>query len=154
LASVPLRVLTWNLLHGRSVPPAGRDLFGEFADALAGWDWDVALLQETPPWWPPMLVARLGGDQRLALTSRNALLPVRRAIAIRHPDLIKSNGGVTLAASQKITSLDGAAAPPRMTVQKWPSMDALKAYRNSAAFKALNRDQYATFKGFALEGDQ
>jgi hypothetical protein len=27
------------------------------------------------------------------LTSRNALLPLRRAVAIRRPDLIKSNGG-------------------------------------------------------------
>ena len=48
-----MRVLTWNLFHGRAVPPAGRDLRGEFAAALAGWDWDVALLQEVPPWWPP-----------------------------------------------------------------------------------------------------
>jgi uncharacterized protein (DUF1330 family) len=68
--------------------------------------------------------------------------------------LIKSNGGAILAASQNITSLDGAPAPPRLTIQKWPSMDALKTYRNSAAFKALNREQYATFKAFALEGDQ
>ena len=88
-----MRVLTWNLLHGRSVPPAGRDLFDEFADALAGWEWDVALLQEVPPWWPPALGARLGADQRLVLTSRNALLPMRRAIATRWPDAIKSNGG-------------------------------------------------------------
>jgi endonuclease/exonuclease/phosphatase family metal-dependent hydrolase len=91
---VPLmRALTWNLLHGRSVPPAGRDLFDEFADALAGWEWDVALLQEVPPWWPPALGARLQVDQRLVLTSRNALLPLRRAVARRWPDLIKSNGG-------------------------------------------------------------
>ena len=88
-----LRVLTWNLLHGRSVPPAGRDLFNEFCGALAGWEWDVALLQEVPPWWPPALGRALGADQRLVLTSRNALLPVRRAIAVRRPDLIKSNGG-------------------------------------------------------------
>jgi endonuclease/exonuclease/phosphatase family metal-dependent hydrolase len=88
-----LRVLTWNLLHGRSVPPAGRDLFNEFCRALAGWEWDAALLQEVPPWWPPALGRALGADQRLVLTSRNALLPVRRAIAIRRPDLIKSNGG-------------------------------------------------------------
>ena len=88
-----MRVLTWNLLHGRSVPPAGRDLFDEFADALAGWEWDVALLQEVPPWWPPALGARLGADQRLVLTSRNALLPMRRAIATRWPDAIKSGGG-------------------------------------------------------------
>jgi endonuclease/exonuclease/phosphatase family metal-dependent hydrolase len=88
-----LRVLTWNLLHGRSVPPAGAELFERFAGALASWEWDVALLQEVPPWWPAALAARLGAEQRFALTSRNALLPLRRAIAIRWPDLIKSNGG-------------------------------------------------------------
>ncbi|HSC03876.1 MAG TPA: endonuclease/exonuclease/phosphatase family protein [Solirubrobacteraceae bacterium] len=88
-----LRVLTWNLLHGRSVPPAGRDLFDEFCAALAGWEWDVALLQEVPPWWPAALGERLGADERLVLTSRNALLDARRAIAVRRPDLIKSNGG-------------------------------------------------------------
>ncbi|HTX08077.1 MAG TPA: endonuclease/exonuclease/phosphatase family protein [Solirubrobacteraceae bacterium] len=88
-----MRVLSWNLLHGRSVPPAGRDLFDEFAGALAGWEWDVALLQEVPPWWPPGLGARLQADQRLVLTSRNGLLPARRAIAVRWPDLVKSNGG-------------------------------------------------------------
>ncbi|MDQ6821412.1 MAG: endonuclease/exonuclease/phosphatase family protein [Actinomycetota bacterium] len=88
-----LRVLTWNLMHGRSLPPAGRYLEDEFVAALARWEWDVALLQEVPPWWPPALAARLRADQRLVLTSRNSLLPVRRALAIRWPDLIKSNGG-------------------------------------------------------------
>ena len=86
VGSWPMRVLTWNLLHGRSVPPAGRDLFDEFADALAGWEWDVALLQEVPPWWPPALGVRLDADERLVLTSRNALLPARRAVATRWPD--------------------------------------------------------------------
>jgi endonuclease/exonuclease/phosphatase family metal-dependent hydrolase len=90
---MPLRVLTWNLMHGRSLPGAGRDLMPEFADALASWEWDVALLQEVPPWWPSLLAARLDADARLVLTSRNALLPVRRAIAQRWPDVIKSNGG-------------------------------------------------------------
>ncbi len=88
-----LRVLTWNLMHGRSVPSAGHDLLDEFAGALGGWDWDVALLQEVPPWWPALLAARLGAAGRLNLTSRNALLPARRAIAQRWPDVIKSNGG-------------------------------------------------------------
>jgi endonuclease/exonuclease/phosphatase family metal-dependent hydrolase len=90
---VHVRVLTWNLLHGRSVPGAGRDLLDDFGAALAGWDWDVALLQEVPPWWPEALSRRLGAEYRQVLTSRNALLPMRRAIARRHPDLIKSNGG-------------------------------------------------------------
>jgi endonuclease/exonuclease/phosphatase family metal-dependent hydrolase len=88
-----LRILTWNLKHGRSVPSAGHNLFDEFARALAGWEWDVALLQEVPPWWPAQLGPRLGASARLVLTSRNALLPVRRVIAERWPDAIKSNGG-------------------------------------------------------------
>jgi endonuclease/exonuclease/phosphatase family metal-dependent hydrolase len=87
------RVLTWNLKHGRAVPSAGRDLFDEFAGALAAWEWDVALLQEVPPWWPPRLAARLDAEQRSVLTSRNAGLPLRRALAVRWPDAIKSNGG-------------------------------------------------------------
>jgi endonuclease/exonuclease/phosphatase family metal-dependent hydrolase len=88
-----MRVLTWNLKHGRAVPSAGHDLFNEFAAALGGWDWDLGLLQEVPPWWPSSLGDRLAADARLVLTSRNALLPVRRAIAERRPDAIKSNGG-------------------------------------------------------------
>jgi endonuclease/exonuclease/phosphatase family metal-dependent hydrolase len=85
-----MRILTWNLFHGRAVPGAGRELLAEYAAALAGWDWDVALLQEVPPWWPSSLP---GDDRGVARTSRNALLPVRRAIARRWPDAIKSNGG-------------------------------------------------------------
>jgi|SRR4051794_13857102 len=86
-------ILTWNLFHGRAVPPAGRQLLDEFSAALAGWAWDVALLQEVPPWWPPALAAAAGAEQRTALTSRNTGLPLRRWIAERRPDLIKSNGG-------------------------------------------------------------
>ncbi len=88
-----LRVLTWNLMHGRSVPPAGRDLLDDFGSALERWSWDVALLQEVPPWWPATLAARFGAEQRAVLTSRNALLGLRRAVARRRPDVMKSNGG-------------------------------------------------------------
>ena len=88
-----LRVLTWNLFHGRAVPPAGRDLFAEFARRVAGWEWDVALLQEVPPWWPAGLADRAGAEERHVLTSRNALLGLRHFVAVRWPDLIKSNGG-------------------------------------------------------------
>src|SRR3954454_18642914 len=86
-------VLTWNLFHGRSVPDAPREQLADFAAALAGWEWDVALLQEVPPWWPPALGRACGASVRMARTSRNALLPVRRAAARRRPDLVKSNGG-------------------------------------------------------------
>src|SRR4051794_27114653 len=88
-----LRVLSWNLYHGRAVPPAGRPLFDEFAELLAGWDWDVALLQEVPPWWPAQLARATCSKERHVLTSRNSFLPIRRFIAERWPDLIRSNGG-------------------------------------------------------------
>jgi endonuclease/exonuclease/phosphatase family metal-dependent hydrolase len=88
-----MRVVTWNLFHGRSLPPAREELLAQFAAKLAGWEWDVALLQEVPPWWPQQLAHACGAEQRAALTSRNALLPLRRAVAQREPELIKSNGG-------------------------------------------------------------
>lgn len=88
-----LRVLSWNLLHGRAVPSAGHDLLAEFSAALSGWAWDLALLQEVPPWWPALLGDALGASARVVLTSRNSLLPLRRTLATRWPDAIKSNGG-------------------------------------------------------------
>lgn len=93
VVSSRVRVLTWNLFHGRSLPPAGRDLMDRFAALLAEWDWDVALLQETPPWWPEQLARVTEAEQRTALTSRNAGLAVRRALGRRWPDAIKSNAG-------------------------------------------------------------
>src|SRR5439155_6001680 len=65
----------------------------QFAGRFAEWDWDVALLQEVPPWWPAPLARASSAQHRSALTSRNWLLPLRRAVAERRPDLIKSNGG-------------------------------------------------------------
>jgi len=88
-----LRVLTWNLFHGRAVPGRSGDLCDAFARRLADWAWDVALLQEVPPWWPPALAAATGAAEHHTLTSRNAALPLRRAVARRRPELAKSNGG-------------------------------------------------------------
>ncbi len=112
-----MRVLTWNLFHGRAVPPAGRDLRAEFAAALAGWDWDVALLQEVPPWWPPHLAAAAGAQERTALTSRNALLAVRRFLAERWPDLVKSNGG---GANAILVRSEAIAEHRQVTLRRWP----------------------------------
>jgi endonuclease/exonuclease/phosphatase family metal-dependent hydrolase len=86
-------VLTWNLFHGRAKPEERRPLLGEFAARLASWQWDVALLQEVPPWWPSELAAACDAGALTAPTSRNWLLPVTRPIAERRPDLIKSWGG-------------------------------------------------------------
>jgi endonuclease/exonuclease/phosphatase family metal-dependent hydrolase len=100
-----VRVLTWNLFHGRSQPPARRELAARFAEALAGWEWDAALLQEVPPWWPALLARAGGAEYRAALTSRNFGLRLRREAAVRWPDVIKSNGGGCNAvlARQRIT---------------------------------------------------
>jgi len=88
-----LRVLTWNLFHGRALPARDEDLLDAFATRLAGWRWDVALVQEVPPWWPSALARPCDAEARCALTSRNALLPLRRALAQRHPELTRANGG-------------------------------------------------------------
>lgn len=65
----------------------------QFGAALEGWEWDVALLQEVPPWWTAALATRLGAEHRQALTSRNGMLWLRRALAHRWPEVMKSQGG-------------------------------------------------------------
>ena len=104
-----MRVLTWNLFHGRSLPASQQELSQHFAAALASWEWDAALLQEVPPWWPASLALAAGAQQRTALTSRNSALALRRALAQRWPELAKSNGGganaVLARAEQRVDEL-------------------------------------------------
>ncbi|MGI9020924.1 MAG: endonuclease/exonuclease/phosphatase family protein [Solirubrobacterales bacterium] len=111
-----LRVLSWNLFHGRDFPPdpalrtwrsrilridernathlqVNRDLLPEFARVLAGADWDLALLQECPPRWTKALGAACGGAALVSLTSRNSLGGLRALLARQNPDLIASNEG-------------------------------------------------------------
>jgi endonuclease/exonuclease/phosphatase family metal-dependent hydrolase len=110
-------VLTWNLFHGRSVPDAPREQLADFAAALAAWEWDVALLQEVPPWWPPALGRACGAGARTALTSRNWLLPLTRWVARRRPDVIKSWGG----GSNAVLVRGEAIAEHRLrTLRAWP----------------------------------
>ena len=91
---VVLRLLTWNLFHGRAVPPAGTRpgprVHGRSARAGNG-TWRCC--RRCRRGGPPSLASELDADYRMVLTSRNALPGVRRAIAVRWPDLIKSNGG-------------------------------------------------------------
>jgi endonuclease/exonuclease/phosphatase family metal-dependent hydrolase len=112
-----MRVLIWNLFHGRAVPSAGRELEAEFAAALASWDWDVALLQEVPPWWPAALARACDADARAALTSRNALPALRRALAERFPDAVKSNGG---GANAILVRGERIAGHRRVLLRRWP----------------------------------
>jgi endonuclease/exonuclease/phosphatase family metal-dependent hydrolase len=125
-----MRVLTWNLYHGRAVPPAGRDLHDDFAEALAAWDWDVALLQEVPPWWPPELP---GTDHATALTSRNCLLPVRRALARRWPDVMKSSGGGANAILVRHGRIE---AHAKRRLRWWPERRVVHAVRWQGAWIA------------------
>lgn len=122
-----LRVLTWNLFHGRAVPPRDEDLFEAFAMRLAGWRWDVALLQEVPPWWPRALARACDADARCALTSRNALLPLRRAVASRRPELTRANGGGCNAIL--VRGLGGVRAHAQRRVRVWPERRVVHAVR-------------------------
>ena len=108
-----MRVLSWNLYHGRDFPPdkslfttrsrllrvternethvqVNRPLLDEFAGWLAGREWDVALLQEAPPLWVRQLGERTSSHAVRVLTSRNVLPPLQRLAANVNPDLIAS----------------------------------------------------------------
>ncbi len=112
----PIRVLTWNLFHGRDFPPdpalftkrskllriternaahaqVNRNLLDEFVAVIASIEWDIALFQEFPPRWHPEVAERLGAESQLVLTSRNSLAPLRRLAALVNPDLLGSNDG-------------------------------------------------------------
>jgi len=117
-----VRVLSWNLFHGRDFPPepsllswrsrllrttergrshaqVNRDLLDSFAGMLASADWDVALLQEVPPRWAERLATECRAVPHLALTSRNIpwLGRLQALAADFNPDLIASwEGGSNL----------------------------------------------------------
>jgi endonuclease/exonuclease/phosphatase family metal-dependent hydrolase len=129
-----LRVLSWNLFHGRSLPPAGRSLADTFADRIAGWEWDVALLQEVPPWWPAALAARADAEQRTALTSRNALVALRRVIAERRPDLAKSNGG----GCNAVLAREHISEHRVLRLRRWPERRVAQLVRLSSGTCAAN----------------
>jgi endonuclease/exonuclease/phosphatase family metal-dependent hydrolase len=108
-----MRVLSWNLYHGRDFPPdrtlftprsrflrvternethvqVNRPLRDEFAGWIDGRDWDVAMLQEVPPLWFRRLGRRTRSSGVRVLTSRNVLPPLQRLAANLNPDLIAS----------------------------------------------------------------
>jgi endonuclease/exonuclease/phosphatase family metal-dependent hydrolase len=89
-----MRVLSWNLYHGRPHPPrAGlrfRPLLDEFAAVLDELDWEVALLQEAPPRWFRELARRTRSSGVRVLTSRNVCPAIQGALADWNGDLIGS----------------------------------------------------------------
>jgi len=79
--------------RGATHAQVNRSLLVEFADVLAGLEWDLALLQEAPPRWLAPLEERCGASGASVHTSRNALTPLRALAAELNPDLIASNEG-------------------------------------------------------------
>jgi endonuclease/exonuclease/phosphatase family metal-dependent hydrolase len=128
-------VLSWNLFHGRSVPDAPRSLLGGFAAQLAAWEWDVALLQEVPPWWPPALGRACGASARTALTSRNWLAPASRWAAQRRPDLVKSWGG---GANAILVRGERVLEHRRLTLRSWPERRVVHGVRLQGGWWVCN----------------
>jgi endonuclease/exonuclease/phosphatase family metal-dependent hydrolase len=111
-----MRVLSWNLYHGRDFPPdpalftwrsrflrrsernathvqVNRVLLDEFGRVLDRFEWDVALLQEAPPRWFRELCRRTRSHGTLVRTSRNWCPPLQRRLADWNPDLLASSDG-------------------------------------------------------------
>ncbi len=115
-----IRALSWNLFHGRDAPPdpalftlrskllriternethvqVNRDLLDEFARVLGGAEWDVALLQESPPRWADPLAVACQADPHRVLTARNRIPAIQGALHRWNPDLMGSwEGGSNL----------------------------------------------------------
>ena len=68
---------------------------------------------------------------------------------------ITAAGGKFLAAGGKTTTIEGAPPTNRVVIQQWESVEKIKAYRESAAFKDLLplRNKLATFRSYAVEGE-
>ena len=79
--------------RGATHAQVNRPLDREFQQLLAGLEWEVALLQETPPRWLRPLCGATGASGASVLTSRNTLAFARAALARLNPDLIGSNEG-------------------------------------------------------------
>jgi uncharacterized protein (DUF1330 family) len=67
--------------------------------------------------------------------------------------LVKKSGGKIIAATLKSTAISGA-APSRVTINVWDSLDAALAFYNSADFKAAEAigAKYATFRRYTVDG--
>ncbi len=94
----------------------------------------MALLQEVPPWWPGPLARAAGAQQRTALTSRNALLCARRAVAARRPELLKSNGGGSNAVLARAEIVEHRA----VRLRAWPERRVAQLVRLSCGVSVAN----------------
>ena len=149
--------IAWNLFHGRDFPPdprlrtwrsrllripernathiqVNRDLEAEFAAMLAGWEWDVALLQECPPRFADPLARAAGAEGQRVLTSRNSLAPLRRLAAAINPDLIASGeGGSNLTLVRASGALGGIVERREMAIHEGRPERRAMAFTRTAA---------------------
>jgi uncharacterized protein (DUF1330 family) len=67
---------------------------------------------------------------------------------------VKAAGGKFLAAGGKTTALDGDPPKSRIVISQWDSIESIKAYRDSAAFKEIQpiRAKLAKVRTYAVEG--
>ena len=67
---------------------------------------------------------------------------------------IKAAGGRLIAAGQNIVALEGPPPGTRVAINQFDSLEAVKAWRASADYKAARKigDKYAKFRTFAIEG--
>jgi uncharacterized protein (DUF1330 family) len=67
---------------------------------------------------------------------------------------IRASGGRVLAASQNFVALEGPPPGVRVAINQFDSLEAVQAWRASAAYKDARKigDKYAKFRAFAVEG--
>ena len=67
--------------------------------------------------------------------------------------LVEKNGARLIAASSKVTPLEGK-APPRVAVQQWESMERVKSWWDSTEQKEARKigEKYAKFRLYVVEG--
>jgi uncharacterized protein (DUF1330 family) len=67
---------------------------------------------------------------------------------------ITKTGGKLIAASQNVTSLEGAPQKSRVTINVYDSLEKAQASRDSADYKEARKvgDKYAKFRAYVVEG--
>jgi uncharacterized protein (DUF1330 family) len=78
-------------------------------------------------------------------------LPKAREIIKAHGGRLIASGGAAGSGSQ-VTAIDGE-APKRVVIYMYPSMEALKAWRNDPAYMEVRNagEKYAKYRTFAVE---
>jgi uncharacterized protein (DUF1330 family) len=77
---------------------------------------------------------------------------VKEYVPIVQP-IIKKGGGKLLAASLKVTAIEGT-PPKRVAINVWDSLEKAQALYTSAEYKEAQKigDKYAKFRRYAVEG--